>query len=100
MPLNFTFAADYAQDFTDTNGDGIPDAIDVCPLELERYNGFQDDDGCPDSIVDNKGIFDTDGDGINDYVDLCTNQPEPFNGVFDRDVAQIININFLDKFLA
>jgi Ca-activated chloride channel homolog len=32
----------------DRDGDGIPDAHDRCPDEPETYNGFEDDDGCPD----------------------------------------------------
>ena len=32
----------------DRDGDRIPDAFDRCPYEPETYNGFQDEDGCPD----------------------------------------------------
>lgn len=32
----------------DTDGDGFMDGKDKCPLEPENYNGFKDDDGCPD----------------------------------------------------
>ncbi len=32
----------------DTDGDGIADNLDLCPLESEIYNNFQDSDGCPD----------------------------------------------------
>lgn len=32
----------------DTDRDGIPDADDRCPNEPETFNGFEDDDGCPD----------------------------------------------------
>ncbi len=32
----------------DSDGDGIPDIDDKCPNEPETYNGFDDDDGCPD----------------------------------------------------
>jgi hypothetical protein len=49
MPLNFTFAADYAQDFTDTNGDGINDYVDLCTNQPEPFNGVFDRDGCPDN---------------------------------------------------
>ena len=42
----------------DNDGDGIPDALDKCPNEPEDNDGFQDEDGCPDS--------DNDGDGIPD----------------------------------
>ena len=32
----------------------------------ETYNKFQDTDGCPDYVADNKLTADTDGDGIVD----------------------------------
>ncbi|MCA9667162.1 MAG: OmpA family protein [Myxococcales bacterium] len=34
----------------DRDGDGIPDAQDKCPDQPETRNGFQDDDGCPDTV--------------------------------------------------
>jgi outer membrane protein OmpA-like peptidoglycan-associated protein len=34
----------------DTDGDGIPDNIDKCPNEPETFNGYQDEDGCPDEV--------------------------------------------------
>ena len=40
----------------DTDGDGIPDEIDRCPLDAEDKDGFQDEDGCPDA--DNDGDYD------------------------------------------
>jgi outer membrane protein OmpA-like peptidoglycan-associated protein len=33
---------------TDRDHDRIPDAIDACPDDPETYNGYQDEDGCPD----------------------------------------------------
>jgi outer membrane protein OmpA-like peptidoglycan-associated protein len=32
----------------DTDGDGIIDRLDKCPFEKENFNGFEDEDGCPD----------------------------------------------------
>lgn len=32
----------------DTDRDGLVDGSDKCPLEPENYNGYKDDDGCPD----------------------------------------------------
>jgi hypothetical protein len=32
----------------DADGDGIPDASDLCPESPETFNGYKDDDGCPD----------------------------------------------------
>ena len=35
----------------DSDNDAIPDNIDQCILEQEIYNGFEDEDGCPDNIL-------------------------------------------------
>jgi outer membrane protein OmpA-like peptidoglycan-associated protein len=45
----------------DTDGDGIVDRLDKCPTEREVFNGFEDDDGCPDkgpelAVLTQKGI--------------------------------------------
>ena len=67
----------------DTDHDGIPDTDDACPTEKETVNGYQDEDGCPDTvpILPN----DTDGDGIADSIDACPTQKETFNGYQDND---------------
>jgi outer membrane protein OmpA-like peptidoglycan-associated protein len=36
----------------DSDGDRIPDTLDKCPSQPEDYNGFQDEDGCPDGPPD------------------------------------------------
>lgn len=61
----------------DTDGDGIPDSDDPCPSNPEDYDGFEDDDGCPD--------YDNDGDGIPDKDDKCPDEPEDFDGFEDED---------------
>ena len=61
----------------DRDGDGIKDDVDKCPDEPEDFDGFQDEDGCPDP--------DNDRDGIPDVDDKCPNQPETFNGYQDAD---------------
>lgn len=33
----------------DKDNDGIVDRIDKCPTQPENYNGYRDDDGCPDA---------------------------------------------------
>jgi OOP family OmpA-OmpF porin len=53
----------------DDDGDGIPDALDSCPLRAEDRDGFQDTDGCPDP--------DNDGDDVLDVDDACPNQVGP-----------------------
>ena len=61
----------------DRDGDGIKDDVDKCPDDPEDYDGFEDEDGCPDP--------DNDKDGILDEVDDCPNDPETFNGYKDED---------------
>ncbi|MDA7990818.1 MAG: HYR domain-containing protein [Gammaproteobacteria bacterium] len=34
---------------TDTDGDGINDDVDQCDMRRETFNGYQDEDGCPDT---------------------------------------------------
>jgi hypothetical protein len=34
----------------DSDGDGISNANDACPNEKETVNGYQDNDGCPDTV--------------------------------------------------
>jgi tetratricopeptide (TPR) repeat protein len=65
----------------DSDGDGIPDGEDKCPTQAETKNGFQDDDGCPDTAPP----ADSDGDGITDDVDRCPNEPETVNQYLDED---------------
>jgi hypothetical protein len=43
---------------TDTDGDGILDSKDKCPLDPEDKDGFEDEDGCPDQDNDNDGVLD------------------------------------------
>lgn len=61
----------------DSDGDGIPDRYDLCPLDPEDYDGFEDDDGCPE--------YDNDGDTFLDVDDLCPNEPEDWDGFMDYD---------------
>ena len=94
----------------DPDNDGITGSNDLCPAEPEDFDGFQDDDGCPDVDNDGDGILDVndkcpndvedfdgfedddgcpdldnDGDGILDVNDKCPNEPEDFDGVDDED---------------
>ena len=61
----------------DSDGDGILDDVDQCPNDPEDFDGFQDEDGCPD--------LDNDGDGILDVNDGCPNDPEDIDGFEDED---------------
>src|SRR6185436_9726526 len=97
----------------DRDGDGIKDDLDRCPDQPEDFDGFQDEDGCPEPDNDNDGILDKDdrcpnepedrdgdqdedgcpegsegdrdGDGIPDKIDKCPDQPEDKDGFQDKD---------------
>jgi len=62
----------------DRDGDGYLDASDRCPDDPENFNGFDDEDGCPDAP-------DTDGDGVKDPDDACMIQPEDADQYLDED---------------
>ncbi len=62
----------------DRDGDGYDDADDECPSKAETWNGYQDDDGCPDDL-------DTDGDGVADARDECVLEPEDKDKYLDDD---------------
>lgn len=38
----------------DSDNDGIPNTQDSCQQEPETFNGYLDDDGCPDSVVESR----------------------------------------------
>jgi OmpA-OmpF porin, OOP family len=61
----------------DSDGDSIPDVRDRCPKVPEDMDGFQDEDGCPDT--------DNDEDGIPDAYDRCPNEAEDYDGFEDED---------------
>jgi OmpA-OmpF porin, OOP family len=72
----------------DRDGDGIKDDLDKCPDAPEDFDGFQDEDGCPDPDNDHDGILDVD--------DKCPDIPENFNGVQDEDGCPEGDINDRD----
>lgn len=61
----------------DRDRDGIPDSLDRCRAHPEDFDGWQDNDGCPD--------WDNDGDRILDTLDACPNDPENVDGYLDED---------------
>jgi len=94
----------------DQDDDGIEDKVDKCPDKAEDFDGFEDEDGCPDLDNDADGLkddvdkcpdlaedfdgfqdedgcpdLDNDADGIPDVDDRCPNEPEDFDGVEDTD---------------
>ncbi len=62
---------------TDQDYDGLYDDEDDCPTEAEDFDGFEDEDGCPDR--------DNDQDGVPDAVDDCPEDPEDLDGFDDED---------------
>lgn len=90
---------------TDGDGDGVDDAVDLCPAHAETKNGIADGDGCPDPDLDEdlfldfedacpdaKGGFpdgcpvpDSDHDGLADHLDACPNRAEDIDGEYDSD---------------
>ena len=104
----------YEPSIGDRDGDGYKDDVDQCPDEPEDFDGFKDEDGCPDPDNDQDGILDIDdrcpdiaedrdgdhdedgcpegkadgdrdGDGIPDSKDKCPDVPEDKDGFEDQD---------------
>ena len=74
---------------SDSDQDGISNAVDLCPNVSETYNNFEDADGCPD-YVDTVELFsyslpDNDNDGVDDRWDQCLDESENYNGFADTD---------------
>jgi len=61
----------------DSDEDGIIDEFDACSDEAEDFDGFEDDDGCPE--------YDNDFDGIPDVEDTCPLGAEDYDGFADSD---------------
>ncbi|MFE8601144.1 OmpA family protein [Archangium violaceum] len=108
--LRVMFALRYDETFIDSDGDGVPDSRDRCPMEAEDLDGFGDNDGCPDPDNDGDGITDgedqcpnsagskadggcgdSDGDGIPDGQDLCPFMagPKSYDGCPDTDGDEV-----------
>lgn len=90
VSFSFTISTDEAFSLRvlDSDHDGVSDDIDECPQIAETYNKFEDDDGCPDTVIEEKIKYefpDTDGDGIEDRIDNCVTLPETFNDYLDYD---------------
>jgi outer membrane protein OmpA-like peptidoglycan-associated protein len=73
----FVLGLRYAPMARDSDGDGVLDRDDRCPLEKEDRDGFEDEDGCVDP--------DNDRDGIPDELDRCRDTPEDHDGFKDED---------------
>lgn len=66
------------QECIDDDNDGICADVDRCPDQPEDFDGFEDEDGCPDEQ-------DLDGDGITDNYDMCPVDPEDSDRYQDND---------------
>ena len=73
----FFVSVGYAPDVRDSDGDGIPNVRDKCPLIAEDKDGHDDEDGCPDD--------DNDGDRRPDATDKCPDVSEDLDGYDDDD---------------
>jgi OOP family OmpA-OmpF porin len=73
----FFVSLGFAPDVRDSDGDGIPNGRDRCPLVPEDRDGFEDEDGCPDP--------DNDHDGVPDAEDRCPSVAEDIDGFEDED---------------
>jgi len=110
----------------DRDGDGLKDDVDKCPDEPEDFDGFEDEDGCPEPDNDRDGIVDEDdkcplipedkdgfqdedgcpegekgdrdGDRILDEVDRCPDEPEDYDQFEDEDGCPDLD-NDQDKIL-
>lgn len=96
--------------YKDSDEDAIADNEDKCPDIREDFDGFEDEDGCPENDNDKDGLFDSkdqcpddaedfdgymdqdgcpdidnDKDNIPDNRDKCPNRPETYNGHNDED---------------
>jgi OmpA-OmpF porin, OOP family len=67
----------FTNESSDQDNDQIDDDKDQCATAPEDFDGYQDQDGCPDP--------DNDGDGFADARDKCRNLPETKNGFQDDD---------------
>ena len=110
--LRSTLAVTWAPRTHDRDGDHVPDDVDDCPPLAEDYDGFEDEDGCPDP--DNDGdlvldqddrcptetaeegrdddedgctdpVLDADQDGVEDAVDACPHAAEDSDDFEDDD---------------
>jgi outer membrane protein OmpA-like peptidoglycan-associated protein len=70
---------------TDLDADGLVDGEDACPRSAEDRDGFEDDDGCPET--------DNDSDGVPDATDRCPFVAETINGVKDDDGCPDVGVS-------
>jgi outer membrane protein OmpA-like peptidoglycan-associated protein len=78
----------------DQDADGVPNRPDRCPTEPETYNGYQDEDGCPDRMPERAMLT---GDRIEIIEPLGfneqTHQLTSSSGPVLQEVARILREN-------
>ncbi len=67
LGLGIRFGSKKDEPDEDSDGDGYLDSEDDCPYDPENFNGYEDEDGCPE--------YDRDGDGFFDNQDACPDVP-------------------------
>lgn len=86
----------------DTDGDGVPDATDICPGQDDKLD--TDGDGIPNGcdVCEADNPDDTDGDGVCDSIDLCPGENDAVetdgDGVIDcLDPCPLENPDDIDQ---
>ena len=80
---------------SDSDGDTIVDNIDECPSKPETFNGYEDEDGCPDSDPDAKVSLEDGKINIKEQVFFETGKAKIKKESFDllNQVAKLLNDN-------
>ncbi|MEQ8676935.1 MAG: thrombospondin type 3 repeat-containing protein [Aggregatilineales bacterium] len=63
--------------FSDGDGDQIPDTIDNCPTVANPFQRDTDLDGIGNACDEVNNLLDSDGDGVADYLDNCIQVSNP-----------------------
>jgi hypothetical protein len=69
---------------SDFDADGICNDVDLCPLETEDFDGFEDEDGCPEYNLEVKDSYDLKEDTFEIKEDIGNQCP-----YFDPEVEDI-----------
>ena len=84
----------YGLSVRDSDGDGLNDDVDSCPIDAEDFDSWQDEDGCPEA--------DNDSDGYVDTSDGCPNVAEDDDDYendgcpeFDNDGDTVLDVDDL-----